>query len=217
MSMLKHVWELRQIERQTEQQLLAQGAYVPTYKRVPTILYRTLILFTQGLRLLFGSIGVLVVAGLLALHSVTIQSQTVAGASSVSAEKLQQVMDVQRHATGILANGILLLVVVIMVAAVILAGWQVYWHPLTSTSRFDDIRLLKLRQSMCVFRDARRQLTIFYNDVADLREAELQLALATQQHILTTGQPNVADYEFARAVFRKLKPDFDWEPHEGEQ
>ena len=214
MDSVKHVWRLCQIERVTEQQLIAQGAYVPRYKRMAAILCRLFSSISKVLGLLFGSIGVFAVAGLLFLQSANIQQYAIAPTRSISTEKLQQILVVQRHVTDVLSNGLYFLAVVILVFAVMFTVWQVYWHPLISASRVDDLRLLKFRKSHLVFRDARRQLTIFFNDPADLRNAELQLAKATQKYMLTTGQPDVADYEFARTVFRKLKPDFDWEPIE---
>ena len=217
MDSVKHVWRLCQIERVTEQQLIAQGAYVPRYKRMAAILCRLFSSISKVLGLLFGSIGVFAVAGLLSLHSANTQQYATDEIRSLSIGKLQQTLEVQRHAADVLSNGFYFLAILIVVFAVIRTVWQVYWHPLISASLIDDLRLLKFRKSLSVFRDARRQLTIFFDNPVDLRNAELQLAKATQKYILTTGQPDVSDYEFARTVFRKLKPEFDWEPIEAVQ
>lgn len=209
--MFKHLWQLGQINRQTELQLLTETPLTIKKKQLSRLLKDVLI----GLAYSISLLGAVMLA--MFITTITVASQMLQGqrqnlqAFSASDAQYDKFAMTYANSGTFLVNTFVALMIFVILGSLIASIWHQYWHPLLGTLPKQDIRVLKMQAVLNAYTDSQCQITTFFDNVAERREAELKLAQGMQAHAVATVKVAKADYGWAQAVFKELRPEFAWD------
>lgn len=208
--MFKHLWQLAQINRQTELQLLTETPLTIKKKHLSRLFKDVLI----GLAYSIGLLGAVMVG--MFMTAITAASQMLKGQQKnlqeieASIEQYNTFMKTHDDNLTKLVFMLLVLVSFIVLFSIISSIWRQYWHPLLAIMPKEDIRVLKMRVVYLTYTDSQRQLTTFFDSAAERRKAELKMTQGMQAHAVGNVKVTEDDYGWAQAVFKELRPEFDW-------
>lgn len=213
--MFKQIWKLGQIVRQTELQLLTEPPLAIKKKQLFRLIQDVVVVLANGIGFLSAIIMLFFTSAIL------FTSQFLQGQRQnlqdlvVRKEQYHNFMTTYDNSITFLVIELLVLLIFIIVFSIVCSIWRQYWHPLLGTMPKQDIRVLKMRVVLHAYTDSKRQLTMFFDSMAERREAELKLAQGMQEHALANVKVADVDYGWAQNVFKELRPEFDWDANWG--
>lgn len=213
--MFKHIWQLAQISRRTELQLLTETPLKIKQKQLSRLFKDVLIGLSYSIGVIVAVTGATFITAIMAALNLLQGQQKNLQEFAASNGQFDKVATTYAHIGTSLVNTLAVLITLVILSSLIGSIWRQYWHPLLRTMPKEDIRVLKMRVVLHTYTDSQRQLTMFFDSVTERREAELKLAQGMQAHALANVKVADDDYGWAQNIFKELRPEFKWDTNWG--